>query len=448
MVPGEPYYEVIRAWIADGASLKLDTPKVAKIELSPSNPVVQQIGLKQQIRVLATYVDGEVRDVTREAFVESRQHRGRFGQQARGSSPRSDAGRPRSSPASRGPTPRRPSPSWGTARASPGSSPRPSAGSTSWSSTSGKRLKIKPSGLCTDAEFLRRVYLDLTGLPPRPTTSGPSSPTSASPVKRDELVDRADRRQGICRILDEQVGRPAPGQPQIPGCRGGGRLPQVDSRPGRQEPPLRPVRPVDPHGRRDQPRAPGGVVLQDPPRPGLDDGEHDAAVPRGAVQLQQVPRPPVRALDPGPVLSDGRLLLPGRPQDRPRLEGRQDHRRERRRGPDAPFEEVWEQARRRGHPRPDQEGRPADPPLPRRAPEGRERPRRRQELADWITSKDNPYFARSYVNRLWGYLFGVGIIEPLDDLRAGNPATNPELLDYLTDRVPQEQYGPPARHPA
>ena len=55
------------------------------------------------------------------------------------------------------------------------------------------------------------------------------------------------------------------------------------------------------------------------------------------------------------------------------------------------------------------------------------------ELAAWITSKDNPYFAKSYVNRLWGYLLGVGIIEPLDDIRAGNPPTNPELLDYLTE---------------
>jgi hypothetical protein len=56
---------------------------------------------------------------------------------------------------------------------------------------------------------------------------------------------------------------------------------------------------------------------------------------------------------------------------------------------------------------------------------------RRFELAEWLTAKDNPYFAKSYVNRLWGYLLGVGIIEPLDDIRAGNPATNPELLDYL-----------------
>ena len=49
-----------------------------------------------------------------------------------------------------------------------------------------------------------------------------------------------------------------------------------------------------------------------------------------------------------------------------------------------------------------------------------------------MSRPDNPYFARSYVNRLWGYLLGTGLIEPLDDIRAGNPPTNPELLDFLT----------------
>src|SRR5262249_2012670 len=57
----------------------------------------------------------------------------------------------------------------------------------------------------------------------------------------------------------------------------------------------------------------------------------------------------------------------------------------------------------------------------------------RMQAAKWVTSPQNPYFARSYVNRLWGYLLGVGLIEPLDDIRAGNPPTNPELLDRLTD---------------
>jgi hypothetical protein len=57
---------------------------------------------------------------------------------------------------------------------------------------------------------------------------------------------------------------------------------------------------------------------------------------------------------------------------------------------------------------------------------------RRVQAAKWITSPTNPYFAKSYVNRVWGYLLGVGFIEPLDDIRAGNPPTNPELLDRLT----------------
>jgi len=56
----------------------------------------------------------------------------------------------------------------------------------------------------------------------------------------------------------------------------------------------------------------------------------------------------------------------------------------------------------------------------------------RERLAAWITSPDNRYFAKSYVNRLWGYLLGVGLIEPIDDIRAGNPPTNPALLDHLT----------------
>src|SRR5262249_59080370 len=56
---------------------------------------------------------------------------------------------------------------------------------------------------------------------------------------------------------------------------------------------------------------------------------------------------------------------------------------------------------------------------------------RRQQLARWLTSPANPYFARSMANRLWAALIGRGIIEPVDDLRAANPPSNPELLDAL-----------------
>ena len=64
-------------------------------------------------------------------------------------------------------------------------------------------------------------------------------------------------------------------------------------------------------------------------------------------------------------------------------------------------------------------------------PTGDEALDRRIRLAEWITSKDNPLFARNIVNRFWGYLMGHGLVEPLDDMRATNPPSNPELLDAL-----------------
>jgi hypothetical protein len=55
----------------------------------------------------------------------------------------------------------------------------------------------------------------------------------------------------------------------------------------------------------------------------------------------------------------------------------------------------------------------------------------RSDLAAWLTARDNPFFARAIVNRLWKALMGRGLVEPVDDLRATNPATHPELLDRL-----------------
>ena len=55
-----------------------------------------------------------------------------------------------------------------------------------------------------------------------------------------------------------------------------------------------------------------------------------------------------------------------------------------------------------------------------------------QALADWITSAQNPFFARSQVNRIWYHLMGRGIVDPIDDFRATNPPSHPELLEALT----------------
>lgn len=56
---------------------------------------------------------------------------------------------------------------------------------------------------------------------------------------------------------------------------------------------------------------------------------------------------------------------------------------------------------------------------------------RRRRLADWLTAPDNPYFARSLVNRVWRNFMGRGLAEPEDDLRLTNPPSNPELFDAL-----------------
>jgi hypothetical protein len=57
----------------------------------------------------------------------------------------------------------------------------------------------------------------------------------------------------------------------------------------------------------------------------------------------------------------------------------------------------------------------------------------RQALIDWMRRKDNPYFARVFINRVWAEYFGVGIINPPDDMNLANPPSNPALLDYLTE---------------
>ena len=55
----------------------------------------------------------------------------------------------------------------------------------------------------------------------------------------------------------------------------------------------------------------------------------------------------------------------------------------------------------------------------------------RQGLARWMTSAENPFFARTLANRLWAHFLGRGIIHPIDDSRSTNPPSNPELLDAL-----------------
>ena len=64
----------------------------------------------------------------------------------------------------------------------------------------------------------------------------------------------------------------------------------------------------------------------------------------------------------------------------------------------------------------------------------------RSVLADWMAEKDNPFFARMLVNRYWKHFMGRGLVEPEDDMRGTNPATNPDLLDALAGHFIQSGF--------
>ena len=65
---------------------------------------------------------------------------------------------------------------------------------------------------------------------------------------------------------------------------------------------------------------------------------------------------------------------------------------------------------------------------------------RREALADWLTSPENPYFTRSIANRVWASFFGRGIVEPVDDLRISNPAANEPLLQAISEHLAKNDY--------
>lgn len=65
---------------------------------------------------------------------------------------------------------------------------------------------------------------------------------------------------------------------------------------------------------------------------------------------------------------------------------------------------------------------------------------RRQVLADWLTQPENPYFATSIANRVWAHFMGSGLVDPVDDIRVSNPASNPELFQELGTKLAEYKF--------
>ncbi|AGA28815.1 DUF1549 domain-containing protein [Singulisphaera acidiphila] len=440
--PGEPYYETLRNWITDGAKLEASTPKVQKIEVFPADPVVQQIGARQQLRVLATYASGEIRDVTREAFLESGNNEvaiadrgGLMTALRRGEAPilvRYEGAYAASTLTVMGDR-------TGFVWVQPPTYNKiDELTAAKW-----ERMKILPSDLCSDAEFLRRVYLDLTGLPPsaddvRHFLDDPKE----SRVKRDELVDRligspdfvdywtnkwADLLQVNRKFLDV-AGASAFRQ-------------WIRQQVEKNLPYDQLVRTIltSSGSNRVNPAAAYYKILREP-----------TAIMENTTQLflgvrfncNKCHDHPFERWTQDQYYETSAYFAQVGLKDDPESKGRNIGGTAVE-GAKALYEEVFD--KKTGEVEHDRTKQVTPPKFPFPASHKVvETASRRENLADWITAKDNPYFAKSYVNRLWGYLFGVGVIEPIDDIRAGNPATNPELLNYLTSEFVDSNFD--ARH--
>ena len=209
MQAGDPNYEMIRRWISQGVKLDLDATRVKSIEVFPKNPSVSRIGQKQQFAVLATYADGRIRDVTAEAFLDSSNTEvatvdktGLVTTVRRGEATmlvRYEGAYAASTVVIMGD---RSGFVW---------EQRPVYNFIDeLVDAKLKKVKVLPSGLASDAEFIRRVYLDLTGMPPSVGGSAGIPGRSARLPGQARGTDRqAGRQRRLHRAVDEQVGRPA-----------------------------------------------------------------------------------------------------------------------------------------------------------------------------------------------------------------------------------------------
>jgi WD40 repeat protein len=426
----EPSYQVLRRWIEQGARLNLDTPRVKGITVFPATAEIDLAGRRQQFRVVAEYADGMTRDVTREAFLESgnpevatADRSGLVTAMRRGEAPilaryeGSYVAVPLAVMGDRSgfawPQPE----SWG---------PIDDLVAAKW-----KSMKIEPAPLCSDADFLRRVTLDLTGLPP--TAADVRSflaDARDSRAKRQELVSRLLAGDAFIEHWTNKWADLLQVNPKFLGAEGAKGLRQWI----REQ--IANNTPYDQFARdiltatgsnREHPAAAYFKTLRDPAitmentthlflgvrfncnkchdhpfERWTQDQYFQTAAFFAQVNLTKDPESGDRTI--GGTSVEGAKPLYEIVGDK--SEGEMIHERT---------------------------NKPVAPEFPfacrHSAPENASR---RQRLAAWVTSPDNAYFARSYANRLWGYLFGTGIIDPIDDIRAGNPPSNPPLLDHLT----------------
>jgi hypothetical protein len=429
--PGSRRYEILRRWIAEGARYNADAPRVVSLAVAPLNPVVEQPGETLAVQVTASYSDGSTRDVTADAFVESGDTETATADAAgvltavrRGEA--AILARYEGAYAATTLT------VMGDREGFEWSAPPVYNRIDELVDAKLQRMKILPSGLCTDEQFLRRVYLDLTGLPPTAdAVRAFLADARESRAKRQAVVDALIGSEDYVEHWTNRWADLLMVNGKFLGAEGAAAY-RAWIREAVAE-----NRPYDEFvhelftatgSTREHPAASYFKVLRAPETIAETTTQvflgvrfncnkcHDHPFERwtqnvyygwaaffSQVRLQKDPEGGDRTIG-------GSAVESAQPLYEVVDDGGAGVMLHLRTGKPAPARFPFET---------DVEGEtPAE---------------LRRQAAAWLTSADNRYFATSFVNRMWAQLTGVGLIEPIDDIRAGNPPTNPELLEWLTE---------------
>lgn len=414
-------YQLIRDWIAAGAPIgTADDPQFVAIELSPKNRQMRG-GETQQLRVIATDSQGVKHDVTPLAKFQSN-HDGlatvdEQGLVSTGSIPGDVAimaGFLGFVDVFRVLIPQ---------TESTDGLPRPAAINFIDQLVDAKlnQLRVVPSGLCTDAEFLRRASLDITGTLPT-AEAAKAFLSDASPDKRAKLVNALLERpefadyqalmwSDLLRVNREKLGR-----------RGAYEFYRWIRESFRQNRPFQEFAAALVTAEGLLTEEPAGYFYRVLGQP----GERAATVSQVflgvRIECAQCHHHPADRWSQRDYTAFQSFFV--QPQFKPTPRGELLF------APDNTSELT--------HPR---TGEPVGAsPLAAAGVDKSPAGDRRVALAAWLTANDNPWFACNLANRIWAQFLGRGLVEPVDDARLTNPPSNPELLDALAKHIVEQKF--------
>ena len=410
----EPAYHVLHDWVAEGCKLDpADAPRVVKLEVyPPSGRVLKRPAHTQQLCVLAHFSNGVVKDVTPLASFSSSDTEVASVDEAG-----FVAGRDRGESAIVVRYLEHVQTCFLTfVKEVPGFAWNPPPANNFVDDhvyAKLQQLKFEPSGLCTDEEFLRRVYLDLIGLLPS-VDETKKFLADPAPYKRKQLIEELMQRPEFAKFWALKWGDLLRMTSTAVGGDGVHKYHRWVQRAIEQN------MPYDQFAR--ELLTASGSTLANPPanfyRTTAD--ANDAVETISQVFL-------------------GSRLQCAKCHNHPFERWTQDNYY----GMAAVFNRVQKKKTKRPNelvvwsapsgevtqPRTGKQMKPWAPGVGDLATGADDD--RRDPFATWLTSKDNPFFARVEVNRIWAQFFGRGLVDPIDDFRDSNPAANFALLDAL-----------------